>query len=150
MNPTTIHPNQSDSSFETVASQTFVIRTAEEVSEWNSTWTSMTIDEYFDQKEERGNTPSDEVEETYNISHLRYQWEQMYLGSTTIPGRHSMLVDLGSRVNVIGSNTEKKLSSTAKNYGHDTTYVKRNKALLIGGVGEGHARCEYEARYRLQ
>jgi len=118
-----------------------MIHSKEEVDEYDRAWVCVPIDEYFRNKEERAAGR----EEILEVLYLRGEWEQIFLGQTTIPGKHTMLVDLGSRVNVIGANTEKKLSATAKSFGHETVYTRKPKALLIGGVGEGNARCDYEA-----
>ena len=64
---------------------------------------------------------------------------------TKISGRNSILVDLGSRINIIGQNTEREFAAKAAEYGHKTTYSKRDTVLKINGVGAGHSPCLVEA-----
>ena len=116
---------------------TFMVQTADEINDWLQEWPSQPLEEYLETKERT--TTQDEV------LYLRGEWQQVFLGKTTIPGKNTILVDLGSRVNVVGENTEKRLSATATANGHKTVYTKKNNALLIGGVGDGNARCDYEA-----
>ena len=139
----------SNSSFESVTStRAFMINTtspdAKKLSQWMSSWTPLTFDEYFteQQAEMRRDDRETMPEETID---LRHSWEKVFLGETTIPGKSTMLVDLGSRVNVVGCNTEKVMSAAARTFGHNTKYNKKDQALLIRGVGDGHARCDVEA-----
>ena len=59
---------------------------------------------------------------------------------TELPeGRHSMLVDIGSRINVVGCNTERAMSLAAAQHNYDTKYTKRTNTLHVNGVGAGSA-----------
>ena len=109
----------------------------DELNEYMQRWPTQPIEEYLEDKKNQV--------DTNEILYLRGEWQQIFLGQTTIPGKNTILVDLGSRVNVVGENTEKKLTATAAANGHKTIYTAKQKALLIGGVGEGNARCNYEA-----
>ena len=60
---------------------------------------------------------------------------------TLLPHGTSMLVDLGSRINLVGSETLKEFVATAKEHGYDTLYKKRERPLLVNGVGSGSAPC---------
>ena len=55
-----------------------------------------------------------------------------------------MLVDLGSRINVIGANTEKEFALKAELHGYASTYSTRKHRLFINGVGSGAAPCVEE------
>jgi len=117
---------------------------AAKLSKWMSSWTHLTFEEYF--AEQQAGMRHDDCEtlseETIDLGNT---WEKVFLGETTIPGKSTLLVDLGSRINVIGCNTEKVMSEAAQTFGHSTKYSKKNQALLIRGVGDGHARCDVEA-----
>ena len=52
-----------------------------------------------------------------------------------------MLVDLGSRINIVGCNTERDFSLEAEKHGLQTTYEKRKHQLNVNGVGAGSAPC---------
>jgi len=137
----------SNSSFESVTStRAFMVSEvseADKISQRTSSWAHLTFEEYFaEQQETMQNTQLAMPEETID---LRCSWEDVFLGETTIPGKSTMLVDLGSRVNVIGCSTEKVMSAAAGTFGHYTKYNKKGQALLIRGVGDGHARCDVEA-----
>ena len=52
-----------------------------------------------------------------------------------------MLVDLGSRINIIGCNTERDFSLEAEKHGLQTIYERRKHQLNVNGVGAGSAPC---------
>ena len=56
-----------------------------------------------------------------------------------------MLVDLGSRINITGCNTEREFALEADRHGHKATYQKRRHRLNVNGVGAGSAPCDEEA-----
>ena len=56
-----------------------------------------------------------------------------------------MLVDLGSRINIIGCNTEREFALEAERHGHNTMYSQRKHRLNVNGVGSGSAPCDEEA-----
>ena len=59
---------------------------------------------------------------------------------TKLPnGKHSILVDIGSRLNIVGRKTAHAMSATAARHGHKTKYTKRTSTLRIDGVGAGSA-----------
>ena len=43
---------------------------------------------------------------------------------TKLQGAHSVLVDIGSRLNIVGANTERSMPSTAAQHEHHTKYQK--------------------------
>ena len=56
-----------------------------------------------------------------------------------------MLVDLGSRINIIGGNTEREFALEAERHGYKTSYEQRKHRLNVNGVGSGSAPCDEEA-----
>ena len=59
-------------------------------------------------------------------------------------GRLSLLVDLGSRINVIGSNTAQEFTNVCTAAGYDPKYSRRSRRLNVNGVGAGSAPCDEE------
>ena len=60
-------------------------------------------------------------------------------------GEQSIVADLGSWINVIGSNTAKEFEAEAAKHGQKTTYAKKSKTLNLTGVGSDSAPCKVEA-----
>ena len=60
-------------------------------------------------------------------------------------GRLSLLVDLGSRINLTGSNTAKDMALEAEKYGYQSKYSDRKHQLNVNGVGSGSAPCNQMA-----
>ena len=52
-----------------------------------------------------------------------------------------MLVDLGSRINLIGKETAEEFVATAEKHGRKCNTIRRKKPLLVNGVGSGSAPC---------
>ena len=52
-----------------------------------------------------------------------------------------MLVDLGSRINLVGADTLTEFVAAAKQNGYSTKYRQRERPLLVNGVGSGSAPC---------
>ena len=64
------------------------------------------------------------------------------VSKTKLPNnRNSLLVDLGSRINLVGKLTEREMSLEAERNGHQTFYEKRKHTLHVNGVGKGSAPC---------
>ena len=82
-----------------------------------------------------------------NRSQIDTTWTHLKTVSRTkLPnGRLSLLVDLGSRINIIGCNTEREFALEGERHGHKTTYESRKHRLNVNGVGEGSAPCDEEA-----
>jgi hypothetical protein len=134
---------------------TVLMATAEELSEWGNSWSLMSVEEFVRQKHENAwwNQSKDYYQpDTTAPDSSRAQvettWTHLKTASKTkLPnGRLSMLVDLGSRINVIGVNTEREFSLEAERHGHKTIYEKRKHRLNVNGVGSGSAPCDEEAR----
>ena len=116
-----------------------ILVTAEQLAEWSMSWSPLSPDEYFRQKHakgERGNTPPDNQQEEVHVKTI---------SKTKIPGRKSLLVDLGSKINAIGKETEKEFTAAGNENGYETTYVPRTNRPYVNGVGAGAANCDYEA-----
>jgi len=142
---------------------TVLLATAEELKEWGSSWSLLSIDEYLRQKRENAwwqdqqnnsayERQQNEPQETNaSVSRDQIDMTWTHLKKTTsktklLDGRLSMLVDLGSRINIIGENTEKEFSLEAERNGYAATYDKRKHRLNVNGVGSGSAPCDEEAR----
>ena len=52
-----------------------------------------------------------------------------------------MLVDLGSRINIVCCNTERDFSLEAEKHGLQTKYERRKHQLNVNGVGVRSAPC---------
>ncbi len=142
-----------------------VLVTSEEMDAWTGDWqTTLSLQEWLvatgrKTTEELGNEPLPPAD----LYHTGYEGGlgnehsgdatdgldmDVYIkqpSKTKIVGRNSMLVDLGSRINIIGLNTEREFAAKAAEYGHKTTYRKRSSVLKVNGVGVGHAPCLIEA-----
>ena len=62
-----------------------------------------------------------------------------------IPGQNTILVDLGSNINIIGRNTTNDFVNAAQTAGMPTSYVPKQSRLHVNGVGSGSATCDQEA-----
>ena len=61
--------------------------------------------------------------------------------STKLPHNNSILVDIGSRINLIGRNTAQEFITAAETNGCKATTVAKQKPLFVHGVGAGSAQC---------
>ena len=112
--------------------------TPAQLSEWSKSWTVLSQKEYFQQKASGvpGNEhPEEQAVEVHLKQHTR----------TKLSGSNSILVDIGSQVNVIGEDTEKEFAATIAEYGLETQYTNRKHRLYINGVGSDAAFCDNEA-----
>ncbi len=64
------------------------------------------------------------------------------VSQTKIPGRNSLLVDLGSKINAIGAETVREFAATAEANGYDTNFVPRDNRLWVNGIGAGAAKSD--------
>ena len=62
-----------------------------------------------------------------------------------LPNNHSLLVDLGSWINIIGRNTLRKMKQTAEEHGEKVTFIPRQTRMNVNGVGSDAAVCDEEA-----
>ena len=85
----------------------------------------------------RGNTALGDQDETCSYPSLH--------GNTKLADRNSILVDIGSRVNLIGIQTKKSFDSAARNAGEMPRDIPRQTRLHVNGVGEGSTYCDDEA-----
>ena len=117
--------------------------TREQTAEYYKSWSQRTIEEYFQEKEAAeqamlAETPGDVRLDVAEV-HLRTE------SQTKLTNHNSMLVDLGSRVNVIGRDTLEEFKTAATRHGLETQYVPRETRLHIHGVGANAAICDHEA-----
>jgi len=137
--------------------------------EWSSSWTTLSFQQYVEERQggyeypgevpplvdsesstdERGNTHSGDAGERGNTPPECETYNLEWVGQvsrTQLPeGKMAMLVDLGSRINVVGRNIHNKLAAKAAAFNMGVQYFKRGKRLLVSGVGEGNAHCDQEA-----
>eukprot|EP00974_Lingulodinium_polyedra_P006406 608614-Lingulodinium_polyedra.AAC.1 len=71
---------------------------------------------------QRGQTPREPNHTGSDRSRVETSWTHLKtISKTKLPhGRLSMLVDLGSRIKIIGCNTEREFSLEAERHGHNT------------------------------
>ncbi len=114
------------------------LMTAEQLSEYSMSWSLLSPEEYFRQQQLSGYVAP-------MVQHEQHECLQLKTVSRTkIPGRNSLLVDLGSKINAMGAETEKEFAATAEANGYDTNYVPRVNRLWVNGVGAGAAKCDFE------
>ncbi len=109
--------------------------TAEELSEWSSSYSTLSPETYILKK--YGGSKEKSRDQISTSVHIKQTTQ------TKLPnGRNSILIDLGSRINIIGSDTEKEFALEAERNGHQTTYEQRQHRLNVNGVGAGSAPCD--------
>ena len=125
-----------------VTSTTFM--TADQLSEWSHSWSMLSPQEYFHQqqleRDEQG-CPSG----VHNNNNEEAEVHIKSITKTKLPYGNSLLVDLGSKVNVVGQNTQKELTSKSDAHDLETEYLQRDQRLNLNGVGTDSAPCDYEA-----
>ena len=67
---------------------------------------------------------------------------QSQRSSTKLPDRNSLLVDLGSRINLIGRNTAQEFITAARVHGQKAKTKEKERPLYVHGVGSGSAQCK--------
>jgi len=114
--------------------------TAEQLAVYQNSWTTLTPEEFFSSSDAGKPASSDASDEQLATTvHLKAS------SKTKLPGgRSSLLVDLGSRINIIGKNTEKEFAEASTAHGLKPTYVQKPKRLLVNGVGSDSAFCDNE------
>jgi len=112
----------------------YVLVTAEQLADWSASWSPLSCEEYTALAlRSSGNVEQQEI-------HLKGT------SQTKLPdGRNSILVDLGSRINVVGKNTMKEFTDTAAQFNLETKYQQRRNRLLVNGVGSDAAYCDQQA-----
>jgi len=97
-----------------------------QVAQWSSSWTNRPIDEYFGRRREQADS---RIEDIY----LRKD------SGTKLKQQPSILVDLGSQINIIGRNTLAEFAGTTE----DVKMTRRDTRLEVSGVGSDAAICDY-------
>jgi len=87
--------------------------TAEQLAVYQNSWTTLTPEEFFSSSDAGKPASSDASDEQLATTvHLKAS------SKTKLPGgRSSLLVDLGSRINIIGKNTEKEFAEASTAHG---------------------------------
>jgi hypothetical protein len=116
--------------------------TAQQLSEYTQSWTQLDPTQYFRQQ---GVELPDTPDPTHEHQKVYLKAPPGLTGTKLPGGKLSILVDLGSRINVIGSDTEKQFAAVVKANNHSTTYEARKTRLTINGVGSGGAVCKDQA-----
>jgi hypothetical protein len=117
---------------------------AEQLAEYNRSWSPLTEEEYFAQHypPSQGQLPSERPTGTP----LETEVHLKSLSKTQLPdGKNSILVDLGSRINIIGKDTAKRFSDAAAVANQEMQYVMRGERLHVNGVGSDAAYCDMQA-----
>ena len=121
--------------------------TVEQWSEWLNSWSSMSPEDYFDQQ-----VPDNWADVTpillTRASATASNTESVHIkqaSRTKTPGKNTILVDLGSNINIIGRNTTRDFVAAADTAGIPTSYVPRQNRLHVNRVGAGSATCDQEA-----
>ena len=109
------------------------LMTAEQLSEYSMSWSLLPPDEYFRQQREKGHVAPTVQHECLQVKTV---------SQTKIPGRNSILVDLGAKINAIGAETAREFAATAEANGYDTNYVPRDNRLWVNGIGAGAAKSD--------
>ena len=101
--------------------------TTEDYNDYYSSWTPLSLPDWLEERSKASNSgPTEEV-------HLKN------MSRTILEDGNSMLLDLGSVVNVIGENTEEAFAQASSASGRSTTYTPRPQPLRINGVGSDAA-----------
>ena len=56
-------------------------------------------------------------------------------------GRNSILADIGSKINVIGADTDREFRETSESQGLEVHYEYISPPMKIAGVGKGYTEC---------
>ena len=118
----------------------FVFMTSDQVAEWSGSWSPLSIEEYFQQQNETSEVPGNETQPEAEQATIFVE----RVKKTMLDTGNSILVDIGSMINAMGSNTEKAFKATSDAAGEETKYVSRQQRLHINGVGSDAAYCDRE------
>ena len=113
--------------------------TSEQIAQWSTSWSSLSLQEYWRREQERQALSVGEETETKELVHIKQS------SKTKLPdGRLSILVDLGSRINVIGSRTLTTFQKAAEEAKESLKWEKRTNRLHVSGVGSDAATCDWQ------
>ena len=82
-----------------------------------------------------------------NLPEQTFTYQHSTGSRTKLLDRNSMLVDLGSLINVVGANTAREFKDTARKAGYETNIEKRSHRLNVNGVGKGSAPCDLQGTF---
>jgi len=117
-----------------------------DITEWSSSWSDLSLAEYVKQKREASSGSETEATPRQKSQSPQPRYEEVHIKAHSkcmLPdGRLSLLVDLGSQVNVIGCETEKDFIAKAGGANMPYTHEDRRERLHINGVGSDAAICD--------
>eukprot|EP00959_Pyramimonas_sp_CCMP1952_P041645 871168-Pyramimonas_sp.AAC.1 len=61
---------------------------------------------------------------------------------TIVDGMLTILLDIGSNINIVGPRTAQTLERVSRSHGHDIKKLNLSKRLYVSGVGHGAAVCD--------
>ena len=105
-------------------SQALFMFNSKQIAQWSASWSSKTIDEYYGHDQKHRDT------------------EDVFLrkdSGTKLKKQPSILVDLGSQINIIGRNTLGEFAGPAE----DVKMTRRDTRLEVTGVGNDAAICDF-------
>ena len=118
-----------------------VFVSAEVLSKHINTWSDLTLEEFEAaelQATAATSASSAADEEAPEEVHIKT------ISKTKLLKGNSLVVDLGSRINIIGIETVKEFTDIAKASGQEVMYVQRKRRLHVNGVGSDSATCDRE------
>jgi hypothetical protein len=124
-------------------------------------YTALTIDEYFAQQPatsvDLGNMTTEpqvthyeepeQIEDAPSLVTNDDIFELFSLNNTKLTNHNSLLVDIGSQINVIGRHTHDEFVGAIGKAKKHVAIKPRHKRMLVNGVGAGSAICDNEATY---
>ena len=111
--------------------------TVEQWNEWLDSWSSMSPKEYFDQQESNSwsDVPRIHLATSRATSSNTESVHFKQASKIKIPGKKTILGDLGSNINIIGRNTTNDFVTAADTAGMTTSHVPKKNRLHVNGVG---------------
>jgi hypothetical protein len=127
----TTHESTEDS-HDITGSAIVLVMTAEQLSEYANSHTGLTPTDYF---RRQGVELSDAPDPTHKHQQVHLKVPPGIEETKLSGGKLSILVDLGSQINVIGSKTEKHFAAVMRANKHQITYEARTTRLKLHGIG---------------
>jgi hypothetical protein len=132
-----------------------------QISQFMQSYTALTIDEYFAQQPatsvDLGNMTTEpqvthyeepeQIEDAPSLVTNDDIFELFSLNNTKLTNHNSLLVDIGSQINVIGRHTHDEFVGAIGKAKKHVAIKPRHKRMLVNGVGAGSAICDNEATY---
>ena len=129
-----------------------IFMTSEQVAEWNNAWSLLSIEEYFRIKAEALQSSdsarrraAEEAPTPIQIAEDVEVHIKAISKTRLTDGKLSILVDLGSRINIIGEETYAAFKNKSIAAGFPVEVKEREQQLTVNGVGSDAAFCTQEA-----